>query len=132
VRKVALPLLLICGAMLVMACSSPADAPAREWIKLLERHGHKVEDGEFKDDEFRAEAEPIIQKLRQHVYFKEHKLLLTKQVLADWTEANTGFEKTCTDAGNREALDAYRELADALMKAPEEEAGNESEKGDAS
>jgi hypothetical protein len=131
VRKIALPLLLICGALMVMACSSPADAPARQWIKLLQRHGQKVKDGEFKAEKFKSEGEPIVEKLRRHVDFKEHKLLLTDEVLAAWTEANTEFENVCTGAGNQEALDAYRDLAAAMMKAPDEDGGENVDKGNA-
>lgn len=119
-RKVALPLILVVTAVLLMACSSPADQPAHEWARFLDKHAERVEQGRFDADDFKAEGEPIVAKLRLHVDHGKHELLLSKHTLAEWKTANTNFQKAFKEAGNQQAKQAYKELADALMKPSEE------------
>ncbi|MCA8919999.1 MAG: hypothetical protein KDB68_04595 [Planctomycetes bacterium] len=123
-RKVALPVLLICALFALAACSSPADQPARKWVKFLNAQQKLVEEGTFDVAQFKEEGAKIVEKLRPHVDHTEHKLLLTETVLKDWTEANTTFEKACNDAENAAAMEAYAWLADELMREPDEGAAN--------
>lgn len=123
-RKVTLPVLLICALFALAACSSPADQPARKWVKFLNAQQKLVEEGTFDVAQFKEEGAKIVEKLRPHVDHTENKLLLTEKVLEDWTAANTAFEKACVDAGNTEASDAFAWLAAELMRESDETSAN--------
>lgn len=119
-RKVVLPILLICATFALAACSSPADQPARKWVKFLNAQQKLVEEGTFDVAQFKEEGAQIVEKLRPHVDHAEHKLLLTEKVLEDWTAANTSFEEACLAARNKEATDAFAWLAAELMREQDE------------
>ncbi|MCB9892977.1 MAG: hypothetical protein H6839_00840 [Planctomycetes bacterium] len=114
-RKVAIPMLLVALALLIAACSSPTDKPAQRWIKFLDAQSELVKSGKFDAAKFEAEGAEIVVKLARHRDDKTGKLLMTKKVLESFREANTAFEKTCTDAGNQQALEAFARVAEPLL-----------------
>lgn len=102
--------------LLLAACSSPTDEPAREWIKFLETQQQRVETGTFDKDAFMKEGNEIADRLNAHRNPQEGRPLVTKKVLKKWQEANTNFEAACRKADNLEALIAYREVGDYMME----------------
>ncbi|MCA8916260.1 MAG: hypothetical protein KDB90_12695 [Planctomycetes bacterium] len=114
-RKVAFPMLLAALVLMLVACSSPTDKPAQRWIKFLGAQSELVKAGKFEAAKFEAEGGEIIEKLVQHKDPKTEKLLMTEKVLVRFHEANTSFEKTCTEAGNQQALDAFARVAEPLL-----------------
>ena len=110
-RKLAIPLLL-----LLAACSSPTDEPAREWITFLATQQQRVEAGTFDKDAFMKEGKEIADRLNAHRNPQEGRPLVTKKVLKQWQEANTAFEEACRETRNTEALVAYREVGNYMME----------------
>ena len=111
--KLALPLLLL---VVLGACSSPTDEPAREWIRFLKAQQQRVETGTFDKDAFMREGMEIADRLNAHRNATEGRPLATKKVLKQWQEANTNFENACRQARHAEALVAYREVGDYMME----------------
>lgn len=102
--------------LLLAACSSPTDEPAREWIRFLETQQQQVQDGRFDKAAFVQQGKAIADRLNAHRNPKEGRPLATKKVHKKWQEANAAFEEACRQADNLEALIAYREVGDYMME----------------
>lgn len=90
-KKVSGLLALVVFTMLVVACSAPADEPAKKWVSFLDKHKAAIEGGTFDVKAFETEGKPLIEELKKHRDPKEKKILMTQAVLDEWNRANKEF-----------------------------------------
>lgn len=116
-RKLALPIMLL----LLAGCGSPTDQPALRWAEFMEAQAVLVKGGKFEAAKFELQGAEIVEQLKQHREPGSGKLLMSEPVLEKFRAANTAFERTCAEAGNDEARQAYeRVVAPLLLDAPAE------------